>query len=371
MNYVSPVPPNGGSTNSEWSVGSGWTLSSNTSTSFGFDGCVFHISPASDPVTYTPSVVADTYDVYYLSSANLGTLTIQATAGTPLAIDTGIGNGIYKVTIHAGSASSSNAVSVLHTAGGGVFLLGIVPRLNSTKQVIICNLGIGGATSSEWNQGPTVYGTSMIQAFAPDLTIIMLGINDAIANGSSSNLVVNETALIGAAQVSGDVVLCSIVPTSSTYNSGTTYTNEQSYFSTFAQTATNTSAGYVDVWTAFGGVLKPSWTSSDGVHPNDVGYQQIGQLIYAVLPVPSNIALVEPSPNDRLLKRIHDRISDAQRGAFTVSELVAEINSINVEIAFLQNIEHVSPTAFNTALGGLKTVLSTLVTSDTSLAGSV
>jgi lysophospholipase L1-like esterase len=99
------------------------------------------------------------------------------------------------------------------TETGNVFLLGVEPWNSTVSRVRVANAGVPSTASDQW-VGDSPFGAGeSITAYQPDLTIIVLGINDAILTNTLSKYTSQMATVIASAQAAGDVILMS--PTAS------------------------------------------------------------------------------------------------------------------------------------------------------------
>lgn len=179
----------------------------------------YWFSTASGAVlTFADGVNADTYDVYYVDAGGAA-FTIQATGGSSVSVTAAGGTIPKKATCVAASAGTGNTVTITSGTGGNgrVFIVGVEPSLSTTKQVRVGNVGAAGSDTGGWVSYPfstpsNTYGSlDCIKAYAPHLTIIDLGINDAQVG---TTYAANLALITAAAQVSGDVIFKTMLPSS-------------------------------------------------------------------------------------------------------------------------------------------------------------
>ena len=199
------LPPVGSALTNDtrWTAGAGWPASRN----HGFAQMAWQAASPGGSLVYADNRInADRFDIYYLQNTGFGTITATATGGAGTPVATAGAVAINKATISAGSASTSNTLTL--TATGTVYVVAIEPWLSTTRKVRVGNVGVPSSTSGSWVLSNNDFGAvPSIKKYAPDLTIIMLGINDslsAVAEGVYSS---NIQQLITAAQISGDVIL--------------------------------------------------------------------------------------------------------------------------------------------------------------------
>lgn len=247
-----------------WTLGSGWAAQT---FGFGLLAC-FNSNASAFTLTFAdPRTTADTFDIYCMTGAGLGTVSAVATGGSTGTLNTGIGGtGISKFTVTAAAAGTGNSVVITPTLNP-CYIVGVEPRLSTTRKVLVGNAGIGTCSTGQHVALPVTWGSiPAIQAYAPDLTIIQLGVNDRLQGINIPTYQSNLRLLITAAQVSGDVLLTSSMP------SGTAVANvnEAGYNNVLA----GFGLPYFDYYSRCGSYA--SYTargmSFDGLHPGELGY---------------------------------------------------------------------------------------------------
>lgn len=274
------IPGHVANLDSRWVRGTGWT---NDVIGAGANSGYKYTS-GGGALTFTPGVLADSYDVYFISTPGGGTGSAVATGGTPVAINYNQANLVRKVTVAAASASTSNTVSI--TGAGLGFIVGIEPFLATQKQVRVGNAGCGSSTTTQWASNPggiVAWGSvGLITSYAPDLTVISMGLNEATA-ANTTLYTTNLQTLITAAQLSGDVLLMPPIPNAASMPSATV-----------AKSAGV--AAFTATCRAFGlpyAALDDRWVSGDQAnadgymwdyqHPDEAGYADIAQMLANIL----------------------------------------------------------------------------------------
>lgn len=260
-----------------WSLGADWDNNS----SFGMaSGAVYRGLGGSTNLTFTPDggFTINTFDIYYLSSGGLGTINISESGGASTIINSNAASAVRKSTLTTTIPGSSLVLTMTDTAGT-VFIVGVDRYSSTTKKVLVGNAGVGGSNSNSWIQDLTFGGVPFITTYAPDLTIISLGINDATTSVDANTYAINIQTLITAAKLSGDVILMSMPPSSG----GAPYsTFEPQYVAKLALLAASNNCYFIDTFTMFGGVWNATFMN-DQFHPNDLGYQTIAGYINNIL----------------------------------------------------------------------------------------
>lgn len=254
-----------------WTLGTGWTVQGG----FGFcnggnNAGAITENAAAGNLTFTPGSAAGSYDsfvVYYLTNSGNGSVTATATGGSPVTINTNSGGGWGRTTVTASGAATSNAV-VIAPVSGAVYIVGVEPFLSTTPSIRKGNVGVSGATTGECANASTFSSLPGIELYAPDLTVISLGINDASASTTAVTLSANLQTIITAAQLSGDVLLVTMPPS----QNSTWLSFEVQYVAAEYALAQTDGMPLFDLFQRWGSVYSSLFQSVDGVHPNQSGY---------------------------------------------------------------------------------------------------
>lgn len=264
-----------------WTTGSGWAAS--TAHGFGGDGnstCTawFAVSGTSGNLTFAETrSSSDTYDVYYVRNSGFGTITVTATGGSPVVQSTAGTLGVAKVTVTAAAAATSNTVTIA-PSGGDVYILGVEPRLAGTRQILVGMAGVSGSTSNGWaTVGASAAGSiPYLRAFAPDVTLFCLGINDGGNSRPVTTYLANMRTLVNVAKESGDAFPMTFMP-----SNGTPHTTfEPGYVAGLI--GGQLDAALADVYGAMGGTwaaANAAGYTADSLHPNASGYALVGNLV--------------------------------------------------------------------------------------------
>jgi len=265
-------------TDARLTFGTGWVLSAQ-----GFANGSAMQSPAgvTTDLLYTHAPSADTFDIYYAKAPSTGTFGASVDGGSVTNTATAATNSIGKVTIST-TAGTGHVLKITSTGAAAVFIIGIEGRLSTQNAIRVGNVGVSSARTSHWATGGGYAGTDAVKAYAPDLSIIMLGINDA-AGVPTATFSANLATLATACAVSGDVILMSVVPSQS--GSGASPTEEAAFQAATQSLALTAGYGYIDIFTRF-----ESWTTAnangwmyDGKHPTHLGYADIANAVVAAL----------------------------------------------------------------------------------------
>lgn len=265
-----------------WAYGTGWTPYNGSGFGFGNYSDALAPSGVTTATTYTDAVLADRYDIYYLTNTSgLGSFAATATGGSTVTTNTTTATvGIGKVTVSAASAATTNVLTITPTAGNtGVHIIGVEPWLSTTKRVRVGNAGVGWSTTVDWaaaGNGATWNAAAAIQAYAPDLSIISLGINDGIAATSVSTWLSALNTVIAACQVSGDVVLLAPIPATSAADA-----NAVTLIPQYTASMRTRGLPFADLEARFvsGDDSQVQGLRTDALHLNALGYADVAQML--------------------------------------------------------------------------------------------
>ncbi len=238
------IPPSGiGAPDSRWTVQAGWTRAP-----FGIAGdCCFRGAVGAGTLSFRPGGDTDTYDIYFLGDYIGGTVQADVNGGGRIPIVTGNANGTYKITLSA--KPGSNTVNLTGVTLFPVNIVGIEASLSSARTVRVGNAGASGSYSSGLaDAGHTnpFYTKNLVAVYAPALTIIDCGINDAINGVTPAAYQVNlRTAITNAKDAGSDVIVTSVVPSTTPEIAAV----EGAFADIARLLASSEDAGFVDLWT--------------------------------------------------------------------------------------------------------------------------
>jgi lysophospholipase L1-like esterase len=257
--------------------------------SYVLNGNSMRANGITDTMTFTPGVSWDTAEVWYADLAGSGTFTVNADGGAALATVTPSGTGaIKKVTIT--KALGTSVLGVARTSGGSVYIAGMVTYDSTSKKVDVLNLGWHGSKVADWATANASYinnvtPASNITQVAPDLSVICLTINDW---GNTTDLVTYKTNLqtiVSAALTTGDVVLVSGVPSST---SSASVAQQARYIDVMKQVAVANNTPFINLTQRFVSydTTNALGLYSDTLHPTGAGYADVAQAITNVIGAP-------------------------------------------------------------------------------------
>lgn len=234
-------------------------------------GAQFQLTGAGNTVAFTPTLSADTFDVYSMKTGGTGTFNINLDGGATLASPTGTipGGGLAKTSVTGTlGAHTLNCVQ----SAGTCYVIGIDAYNSAVKQVSVWNISASGALSSNVADATNGYSAKPALAFyAPDCTILCLGINDWNNAAGPATYYANMDAIIQTALLSGDVILMAPNPSS---NALTPLATQQQYVNQLYSLANKYSLPLIDLFARFGSYeqMNPLGYYFDNVHPNNIGY---------------------------------------------------------------------------------------------------
>lgn len=254
-----------------WTFDPGWARER-----WGFTGhfgqaSYMDIGGGAGPITFTPGHACDTFRVWYQQNTDLGTIHLSVD-GEPAVSQSTSGTLGWGSAVVTSSLSDSHVLSITATAAT-VAVVGVEAYDATRASVLVGRAGVPGSKTSDWVTIPSG-ASNGITEYAPDLTIISLGINDSRASTPVplATYIANMTTLITWAKASGDVVLLTPFPSSN----GTTaqLAMQESYFPALRDLAYAEGCGFVDIASRFvsGAVASATGLLADGVHPTDIGY---------------------------------------------------------------------------------------------------
>lgn len=256
------------SNDSRWTTSGSWPTSRGAG--FGNQAGYYGNNTNGNLVFADPTVLADRFDVYYVDNPGMGTGTFTATGGSATPIVAGSTYTIKKATISAGAASKTNTLTVTANAAG-FYVLAVEPWLSTVSTVRVGNAGVSTTAGSDWVAGDPFGGLNAIQAYAPDLTIVSLGVNDGVNGASAATYLAQMQLIATAARVSGDVIFVTPIPSQGPSQEATL---EPQYRAALLGSGlpvidTYEHLGSFAAYNALGYML-------DGRHPNAAGHADLG-----------------------------------------------------------------------------------------------
>jgi len=259
----SSAPKTAGERDDRWGdyVGAGW---GDTQQGFGALGAISHGgSSTSSPLTVTPGIECDTFEIYYLQNSGLGTIAVSVDGGSTTTQSTAgsLGWGKLTITAPAGFAHVLSIVKSVNT----VFILGVDAYLSTRSSIHVMNAGVSNSRAYQvngaaWSNSSAGGSLAGIAKIAPDNTIVQLGINDArlAASSTADQWEGAIRAIVATAQLSGDVTIASTVPSATGIlqnagvGPGAVPALEKEYRDRCLAIAISTGSTFVDIFSRYG-----------------------------------------------------------------------------------------------------------------------
>lgn len=272
-------------TDSRWTVGTGWTTNGTTGLTAAGNSYAFSAATSGTLVYADPTIMADSFDVYFAGiNGNANTVTVTATGGTPTVVTLAkTPSGVGKVTVTAAAAATTNTVTFTPPGTGGTnYILGVEPFLSTSKKIRIGSWGFSGITSVNWTSGTkTPYGTAeYLTAYAPDLVVVALGVNDAILQSATpAQVAANFTTLFGY-YPSASWAILTYPPSNPGIFSAAVIQQQADNVAALKATHGATRAIF-DFYTRAGSYATYNGLGlmADNVHPNNKGYYDIANFL--------------------------------------------------------------------------------------------
>lgn len=259
-------------------LGANWTM--NLALTCG--GAMYSYSNgAVNNLAFTPTGQIDSATVYYITRPGQGTCTTNIDGGSSLGtINMNAASAMTSQTFTF--AKGAHTFNVVPGNNGVLGITAIVTWDSTTPAIDILQAGMIGATATTFTS--TTSGNPWdilpsISAYAANLTVIQLTINDSVTNTNLATYAANLQTIVNRAKLTGDVILESGYPSLGI--------NAAAYVTQAQQVAANSAIPFLDVtyrWTDYATSNGLGWMF-DSLHPNAVGYQDCGQFEASVLAV--------------------------------------------------------------------------------------
>jgi lysophospholipase L1-like esterase len=241
-----------------------WTPNINT-----LGGKAFGSTVSNSRMIWSPPNSVDTFEVIFLTSTNGGTMSVymdgSATPTESFSVSAGA-NGNLRKTYSV--SLGVHSIEFAKTAGTFVQIANIWAYDSTNKKVNILNAGTASANAATLAaNSDNASSISLINAIAPDLTIINTGLNDFPANTAQASFQASLNALIDAATASGSAVL--------EFPNSRGNANENTFFGYFQNVSKARHVPLLDLRTVFGNLTQANaagYMSGDSLHPSGLGY---------------------------------------------------------------------------------------------------
>lgn len=228
----------------------------------------------------------DTITVYYARNTGYGTFTVNVDGGPSLGtvVTNQTGQQAAKTTFTC--APGHHTINISPPTVGPIFILGVEAYLSTAPKILYSNGGSTGVITSFFANTANPWTTlHEFEVFQPDLTIISTGINDCRIGGTDLNAMQTAlTQIVQKAQIYGDILICSMIPSAS---GDGTWPREQTEMPMFESVAVTNNCGYYDLtlpgrFVDWNNANAHGWMG-DIYHPSSAGYAFWASLLNAML----------------------------------------------------------------------------------------
>jgi len=270
----------------QWAVGAGWACAAvNTC-----GGGTLNNSGAGNltAANYAPATAFDTVDIWYIQNTAYGSFTIGVDGGAALGSTVVAAGGLSIQKVTRTTALGVHTLNITKVADGNILICGVSCYNSQQKCIEVMNAGWGGATTALWAAAVAVWDpANMLAVYAPDLTIINLGINDWLTGVLPATYSTNIEVLIAKARLSGDVAIMTGAPSAIGSASQAVQDGITQVCRALAEKyncplidVSGEWGNYVTAADAINGFYAPA---GDPVHPGAVGYGDVARLTNAAL----------------------------------------------------------------------------------------
>jgi lysophospholipase L1-like esterase len=231
-------------------------------------------------LSFTPLNVFDTLRIGYLRQTTNDTFTVNIDGGAAIITQAAAGTGSFQVTADTTVARGLHTINInrTETTAGVCRIIWFEVWDSTTPAVEVFNAGWSGGTAADMAVNATlVQPIAGLQKFAPDLTIIMLGINDQTGATSEATFKTSVQTIVTAARLSGDAILVAATPASTTGGEPA----RRAYANYMRDMAIINGCPFVDTNTLMGTYAHSTnmgW-QGNGLHASAAGYAYLAPLI--------------------------------------------------------------------------------------------
>lgn len=246
-------------------------------------------SAAAETFTLTPAESFDTLDYYYYFQTATAGYTLDLGGSALLTITASSGdNTIKKATIT--KTAGTGVAHLIRTSNATIVFMGMHPYLSTNKSVQILNMGNSGTRTSTWATQSGPYATfAGLTLWAPQLSIVMLGINDAFDGRTQSAIATDLTAICTRCLTLGDALLVAQPLVETAF---ATLANQAAARAAVYQVGAAMGINVLDLnarWVSYANAAALNYfyvadgTTVNRVHPVQLGYQDMANAIASVL----------------------------------------------------------------------------------------
>jgi lysophospholipase L1-like esterase len=165
-------------------------------------------STTTDPLSFAPAGVFDSFDIWYVQNSGFATFTVNVDGGATLATVNANGSAnLVKTTVQC--ARGTHTINIARNGTGtNLFIAAIICYDSQDKRALVLNAGYSGSAISQWNDMTTGWGSLNASIkYAPDLSIICVDINDAANGVAAESWLVTMRNIIKFLKASGDIII--------------------------------------------------------------------------------------------------------------------------------------------------------------------
>lgn len=264
-------------------MGSSWTQFAGTPS---LGGQFFTASTNTNALAFTPAAPVDTFKIWFVQGTGNGVMGLDINGTGATTANTGVTpNQIGSATI-AGTLGT-NTLNIKWSSGGAVYVVGVEAFNSAVKSVNLINAGWSGAKVSDLSGASQPYGAlPSIPLFAPDLSIIDIGINDWLLGTTPTTYQTSLQNLVTQCLITGDVILVTPAPSAI---ATTSKAIQQSFINAMYAVAAAKNVPVIDNWARWNSqeanlqMYAQNGAGPGNVHPNMIGYSDAARSISKVL----------------------------------------------------------------------------------------
>ena len=227
----------------------------------------------------------DRIDVWYLQNTGYDTFHVGVDGGASLLSTNGGAGALEIKKATATCALGNHVVNVWKGTANAANLsiLGIACYSSTAPTIDVWNWGFNGARADTWASATSAVYSPLpaIAAYAPDLTVINLTINDALGSTAASAYKTYMQQIIDKCRLSGDVVLMTGTPI------GTRTAEQQEvYVAACRDLATSNGLLLLDLYArdqSWANADSQGFAYSDGVHRTKIGNWDVANMLVGVI----------------------------------------------------------------------------------------
>jgi lysophospholipase L1-like esterase len=261
-----------------------WALAANDATGWSISGR-YYTSSTSGNLSFLPYKQTDTFKIWYISETGNGVLGYNINGSGASTVDTSTNNGTIQ-SFTTTATLGTNTLNLSWSSGGAVKIIAVEGYNSAVEQVSVMNAGWGGSKAADWTINTNFFSPlNAIAPFAPDLSLINLGINDLGPSTPIASYKASLQTLITQCLTYGDVALVAFTPVSIANKDLAT---QGTYIDALYELGVTNNIPVIDLWRRFVSyeIMNPLGMYFDALHPNGNGYADMAQGVFNVVGQP-------------------------------------------------------------------------------------